>query len=1054
MATGDKVLGGFAGLMDEIQIMLARMTEERNTAQRERDITEADLGRLKEAHQNEIQGYCRELANIGVRIGKAGEEKCAANAESAELRAQITALTMGEDTRSVEVAKARQERNAFKAQLEGAQHGAAVLRADLLSAKADLDEAHGELSDAAGDIEELIEKATTLQTELEEMRASRSRTTGDLEEARERLQELHRTLNAERTGWDEERSHLTARISAALNTEETTPRMTAILQERDDIRRILEEAQMRNATVSGDLEEARRELEESSDELGVARANLTRAEENLERAHQHIIAIEEDKTRLCDQLHAAPPPPTEKELAELREKFRVENGGDARESELLNQTIEQLSETLRYEQENHAALRRILEQTQVRNATALGDLEIAVSERDEARSMKRLCADTKCGGCEGCKHRLVTNELDRLTRLIDVERGARELAVAQRERFKEQLESEKAVREDFEENNAELRDELVELRRERDESLECQRALSGSVGRLQGRLQQSRKAETGSGEERDELRTELSNTGGLLSDMAGAFGTLTPVGFWFKSLRALMQLRKRLREQPAEIPTRWIGETDPKVENGLAVIDLTGERDQLKEKLELSEQMRDGADTLRRVMAVQRDDARREKDDAGKRILGYQEACEKLRQGQKRLRKERDELEKRLEKYVRGAAIDFEELAGIREELIEALEERDALRGIRAALVGEREELQEERDGWRDVTQTLKAEKRELHENLELETRLKDGADTQRRAWQCKQSETQERLQQAIGHIDELTAAICNSAGTPNPPRKPLSGDEREWIAPEGDCPGESSGLHVGYIGKPPVCVGCAKVFGRRNLRGDTDPPGPDKNGVQTITLPGAVAGSKVWYAPEGDCVSVVGGIHLFRPRDGTFGPLCSACGKAWTNVDPRKDLREQTTESPPRAASAPADMSLALALEEERDASPPAREVTVSGSADNDGEHTIVEDEAPPIPPGESIIRLGALPSGHAVLNRGTNVTWFAPELTCAVRVDGMHVYADPIADGTPPFCRSCLEPFTEEQSSLCYCGCSQEGHTVGEPTWCVRRMPQLCFEDDGRSE
>ena len=333
------------------------------------------------------------------------------------------------------------------------------------------------------------------------------------------------------------------------------------------------------------------------------------------------------------------------------------------------------------------------------------------------------------------------------------------------------------------------------------------------------------------------------------------------------------------------------------------------------------------------------------------------------------------------------------------------------------------------------------------------------------RAWldaeeaRIKRDETREtlskRLQQAIQHIDDLTAALTEEGVANSTKLDNLKERLRKYPRGETDLPGP-----------------------------DTDPVGPDT----LVTVGGA------WVQPEGPCIHPQDGIHR---GDCIDPPTCSMCGAdfVWwvtTKTVPlgaevgRKYLRDKSANPPPGEASEPPEWADEPYYVSEADGS--MCRLNSDGSVTTFDESEVadllnrlspasepptcarcerpldISEEGNPEPctstgccddpPAGSIHHprpkgLDHLEAGTMCVNLGTGITWLAPELTCAGREDGLHVYAD--SRHGPPHCAVCREPFTEEQPPddvRCYCGADKEGHPAGHPQWCVQRG----IETEGR--
>lgn len=351
--------------------------------------------------------------------------------------------------------------------------------------------------------------------------------------------------------------------------------------------------------------------------------------------------------------------------------------------------------------------------------------------------------------------------------------------------------------------------------------------------------------------------------------------------------------------------------------------------------------------------------------------------------------------------HLRDARRDITDLMG---QVAELTEERDAIRATRDQLSRERN----------DIRRKLGAVSREMHQHKEgarLRTEERDAARTgyaergeritalqvlkasDLRAiteWRDRALTAEPRLQQAIGHIDSLTSLLTGEVVSVNPAgaateirRKYVDVGDGEWVAPEGDCPGERSGIHIGDIGDPPVCVGCGVDFRRKYLRDEvtknpqnqTIAPDPQESPLEprvvlagpcapgaTCCCHGIIANDPDARPPfHRDCVCYV--INANPPEHGT-------CGAVRENLDRFR-----------------------------------AEQIGIDRGTDD---------------------RTGA-------------VTWLAPHEPCKAREDGLHTYGE--REGIP-FCLNCGQSFVAEEQppTLCYCGMSPHGHDAGVPQWCVQ--------------
>ena len=249
--------------------------------------------------------------------------------------------------------------------------------------------------------------------------------------------------------------------------------------------------------------------------------------------------------------------------------------------------------------------------------------------------------------------------------------------------------------------------------------------------------------------------------------------------------------------------------------------------------------------------------------------------------------------------------------------------------------------------------------------------------------------EMEERLQQAIQHIDAMTSAIgANTrteavAHTTEAARDYVKTIEGQWVQPDTFCLEAGDGIHRGDAGKPPVCSTCGRDF------------------VWAMTTETVSLGAEVG----------------------------------------RKYMRDHAGESAPEARSASPAPSPAPAEAEQL-------EVGNSGTIcrcgpDEDGHLyggprcMLVSGDGPS--EEEPDANLDALDAGAEVRNLGTNTTWLAPAEPCAAREDGLHTYRD--SRHGPPLCGACRESFTEEQPPLkCYCGMDANGHRPGQWGWRVQ--------------
>jgi len=214
---------------------------------------------------------------------------------------------------------------------------------------------------------------TTLQAEKEEMTA---RTTRDIGQLTSQIQDLDRTLGAERQAWATERSRLEQQIEDLVRQGQNTDAMLEAAH-RENIRFESSLAQSESEGLQKDscIQDMRRQIRESDDALGCA----VRGNEHLrEQMEEQMQRYQEMNTK--DLANAQ---------AQYEEKIRSEKNKKDNEIMALQRHLRQVEESLSNKAAEMERAKQSTEALEMERASAARDLEMWKKQYTHATEMRQ-----------------------------------------------------------------------------------------------------------------------------------------------------------------------------------------------------------------------------------------------------------------------------------------------------------------------------------------------------------------------------------------------------------------------------------------------------------------------------------------------------------------------------------------------------------------------------------------------------------------------------------------------------------------------------------------